>query len=166
MNSFIRADGSFIRADGSFIRADGSFIRADGSFIRAHGSIITCHSERRMRLIIITLLLALLGACSSDEVVQDANATELRFYTAASNSLQSGNYQDAVAKLQLLEARFPFGRFAQQAQLEIVYAYYRSGQAEAARAASDRFVRLHPQHPNVDYAYYLRGMASFDEDQN
>jgi outer membrane protein assembly factor BamD len=157
---------SFIRADGSFIRADGSFIRADGSFIRAHGSIITCHSERRMRLIIITLLLALLGACSSDEVVQDANATELRFYTAASNSLQSGNYQDAVAKLQLLEARFPFGRFAQQAQLEIVYAYYRSGQAEAARAASDRFVRLHPQHPNVDYAYYLRGMASFDEDQN
>lgn len=119
-----------------------------------------------MRLFTITLLLLLLSACSSDEVEQDINATELKFYESASNSLRSGNYQDAVAKLQLLEARFPFGRFAQQAQLEIVYAYYRSGQPEAARAAADRFIRLHPQHPNVDYAYYLTGMSSFDEDQN
>ena len=119
-----------------------------------------------MRLFTITLLLLLLSACSSDEVDQDINATELKFYESASNSLRSGNYQDAVSKLQLLEARFPFGRFAQQAQLEIVYAYYRSGQPEAARAAADRFIRLHPQHPNVDYAYYLKGMSSFDEDQN
>ncbi len=61
---------------------------------------------------------------------------------------------------------FPFGRYAEQAQLEIIFAYYRSRQAEAARSAADRFIRLHPNHPNVDYAYYLRGLASFEEDEN
>lgn len=119
-----------------------------------------------MRLFTITLVLLLLAGCSKDDAEMDPEATELKFYESASSSLRSGNYSDAVAKLQLLEARFPFGRFAQQAQLEIVYAYYRSGQPEAARAAADRFIRLHPQHPNVDYAYYLKGMASFEEDQN
>lgn len=105
-------------------------------------------------------------ACSSDEVEQDIDATELKFYESAQSSLRSGNYADAVNKLQLLEARFPFGRYAEQSQLEIVYAYYRSGQPEATRAAADRFIRLHSQHPNVDYAYYLKGMASFEADQN
>jgi outer membrane protein assembly factor BamD len=107
-----------------------------------------------------------IGGCSSDAPTQDAETTELRLYESARSSMRSGNFQDAVSKLQLLESRFPFGRFAQQSQLEIVYAYYRSGQPEAARAAADRFIRLHPQHPNVDYAYYLKGMASFEEDQN
>lgn len=119
-----------------------------------------------MRIFLTLTVLMLLGACSSDEVEQDAETTELKFYESAQSSLRSGNYSDAVSRLQLLEARFPFGRFAQQAQLEIVYAYYRAGQPEAARAAADRFIRLHPQHPNVDYAYYLKGMASFEEDQN
>jgi outer membrane protein assembly factor BamD len=119
-----------------------------------------------MRIFLTLFAVILLSACSSDEPEQDAEATELKFYESARSSLRSGNYSDAVSKLQLLEARFPFGRFAQQAQLEIVYAYYRAGQPEAARAAADRFIRLHPQHPNVDYAYYLKGMASFEEDQN
>lgn len=110
---------------------------------------------------LITLLL--LSACASDEV-QDLDATELEYYERAQSSLRSSNFTMAVDRLQLLEARFPFGRYAEQAQLEIIYAYYKSNQPEAARAAADRFIRLHPQHPSVDYAYYLRGMASFDED--
>ena len=126
--------------------------------------------EKRMRKIFtltaLLLPLVFLGGCGSDGPEEDAETTELRLYESARSSLRSGNYQDGVSKLQLLESRFPFGRFAQQAQLEIVYAYYRSGQPEAARAAADRFIRLHPQHPNVDYAYYLKGMASFEEDQN
>lgn len=119
-----------------------------------------------MRIFLTFTVLVLLAACSSDQPTQDIEATELKFYESARGSLRSGNYSDAVTKLQLLESRFPFGRFAQQAQLEIVYAYYSAGQPEAARAAADRFIRLHPQHPNVDYAYYLKGMASFEEDQN
>jgi outer membrane protein assembly factor BamD len=111
------------------------------------------------------IAVALLTACGSDPV-EDLDATELEFYQKAQSSLRSSNYEDAVSRLQFLEARFPFGRYAEQAQLEIIYAYYKSNQPEAARAAADRFIRLHPQHPNVDYAYYLRGMASFEEDEN
>lgn len=119
--------------------------------------------------ILSILCLLFLSACSSDQTEQeedDINATELEYYKLSQSALNSGNYQTAVQRLQFLEARFPFGRYAEQAQLEIIYAYYKSAQAESARAAADRFIRLHPQHPNVDYAYYLRGMASFDEDTN
>ena len=115
------------------------------------------------------LSLIFLAGCSSDKAEQgeeDIDATELEYYKMSQSALRSGNYQTAVERLQFLEARFPFGRYAEQAQLEIIYAYYKSAQSESARAAADRFIRLHPQHPNVDYAYYLRGMASFDEDTN
>lgn len=111
-------------------------------------------------------MLLLLAAGCANKPEEDLEQTELQFYESATRSLRSGNYESAVAKLQRLEAQFPFGRYAEQAQLEIIYAYYKSGQPESARAAADRFIRLHPQHPNVDYAYYLRGMASFEEDQN
>lgn len=114
---------------------------------------------------ILVLSLLLMASCGSDPT-EDPDQTERQLYEAAQGSLRSGNYQAAVERLQQLEARFPFGRFAEQAQLEIIYAYYKSRQSEAARAAADRFVRLHPQHPNVDYALYLRGMASFEEDEN
>ncbi|MFT7220403.1 MAG: outer membrane protein assembly factor BamD [Candidatus Azotimanducaceae bacterium] len=120
-----------------------------------------------MRILSITLLLLLtLIGCSKDEVEDDLEATELAYYTSSQQSLRAGNYGGAIQKLQLLESRFPFGRYAEQAQLEIVYAYYKSAQPEAARSAADRFIRLHPGHPNVDYAYYLKGMVSFEQDKN
>ena len=63
-----------------------------------------------------------------------------------------------------LEARYPYGRYAQQAQLEQAYSYFKQGEAESAVAACDRFMKLHPNHPSVDYAYYLKGLANFNED--
>ena len=120
-----------------------------------------------MRYITVILLsLALVTGCSKDEVEDDLEATELAYYTSAQDSLRAGNYAGAIQKLQLLESRFPFGRYAEQAQLEIVFAYYKSVQPEAARSAADRFIRLHPAHPNVDYAYYLKGMVSYEQDKN
>lgn len=119
----------------------------------------------KISYIVLPCVFLLLSACSSDKT-DDIESTELAYYESAQSSLRSGNYANAVSKLQLLEGRFPFGRYAEQAQLEIIYAYYRSAQPEAARAAADRFIRLHPRHPNVDYAYYLKGLASFDEDNN
>src|SRR3546814_14540975 len=79
--------------------------------------------------------------------------------------LDNKSYTSAISKLKALESRYPFGRFAEQAQLELIYAYYRNVEPEAARSAAERFIRLHPQHPNVDYAYYLKGLASFDQDR-
>ena len=114
-----------------------------------------------------TLCISLaIAGCSKDEVEDDLEATEQLAYNSAQSSLRAGNYQGAIQKLQLLESRFPFGRYAEQAQLEIIFAYFKSAQPEAARAAADRFVRLHPMHPNLDYAYYLKGMISFEQDKN
>ena len=122
-------------------------------------------SPHAVHLILISLMTALLTGCAKD-TDDSEEASELALYESAQSGMAAGNYKDAVARLQALEARFPFGRYAEQAQLEIIYAYYQSSQAEAARAASDRFIRLHTNHPNVDYAYYLRGLASFEEDEN
>ena len=116
--------------------------------------------------IILALCLAFtLAACSNtpDRGDQPAESSEKEIYDAAQRFLDSGNYDLAVKNLQLLESRFPFGPYAEQAQLEIIYAHYRARETEAAIAAADRFIRLHPQHPNVDYAYYMRGLANYTE---
>ncbi|WP_373081902.1 outer membrane protein assembly factor BamD [Zhongshania sp.] len=89
--------------------------------------------------------------------------SEREIYEAAQGYLKSKNFSLAVDNLQLLESRYPFGPYAEQAQLEIIYAYYRGGDNEAAVSAADRFIRLHPQHPKVDYAYYMRGLANYTE---
>jgi outer membrane protein assembly factor BamD len=92
-------------------------------------------------------------------------STEEQFYVRAQEQLGSQNFRGAIETFQALESRFPFGRFADQAQIEVVYAYYRNNDLEAARAAADRFIRLHPENENVDYAYYMKGLASFTEDR-
>ena len=128
----------------------------------------TCSFMLRPRILSTTLiaLSLIIAGCSKDEVEDDLEATEQAAYSSAQSSLRAGNYQGAIQKLQLLESRFPFGRYAEQAQLEIIFAYFKSAQPEAARSAADRFIRLHPSHPSVDYAYYLKGMVSFDQDKN
>lgn len=74
------------------------------------------------------------------------------------------NYDDSVKLLEGLQSRYPYGRYAQQAQLEIAYAYYKQGEQESAISAADRFIKQYPNSPHVDYAYYLKGLISFNED--
>ena len=114
------------------------------------------------------LLIAILGltaACSSNKEVIDENLSEAELYQQAQADLDSHSYTSAVNKLKALESRYPFGRYADQAQLELIYANYKNSEPEAAKSAAERFIRLHPQHPNVDYAYYLKGLTSFDQDR-
>lgn len=108
---------------------------------------------------------ARLGDRDDSEDFGSAEATQQALYEDAQRSLGSGNYADSIVRLQRLEARFPFGRFAEQAQLELVYAHHMVADHDAAQAAADRFIRLHPQHPKVDYAYYMRGLSSLAEDR-
>jgi len=89
-----------------------------------------------------------------------------QLYNAAKEALNDSDYEKALKYYGRLEARYPYGRYTQQAQLETAYAHYKAGEPEAAIAAADRFIRLHPRHPNVDYAYYMRGLASFDTGRN
>ena len=93
-----------------------------------------------------------------------ALSSEEQFYRVAVRQLNASNFRSAINTYQALEARFPFGRYAAQAQLELIYAYYNNLDLEAARSAADRFIRLNPDNPNIDYAYYMKGMASFAED--
>jgi outer membrane protein assembly factor BamD len=88
-----------------------------------------------------------------------------RLYKEAKDELGSGNYDQAIKYYEKLESRYPYGRYAQQAQLEIAYAYFRQGEPASGIAAIDRFIKLHPNHANVDYAYYLKGLINFNEDQ-
>jgi outer membrane protein assembly factor BamD len=88
-----------------------------------------------------------------------------RLYSTAHDEMMSGNYTRAIRLFETLEARFPYGRHAQQAVLEGAYAAYRSQETAQAVAAADRFIRQYPNHPSVDYAYYLKGLVHFREDQ-
>ncbi|OGA26045.1 MAG: outer membrane protein assembly factor BamD, partial [Betaproteobacteria bacterium RIFCSPLOWO2_02_FULL_67_26] len=87
-----------------------------------------------------------------------------KLYNEAKDNLNSAHYEEAIKLYQKLESRYPYGRFAQQAQIEIAYAHYKEGEPTLAVAAADRFIKLHPNHPSVDYAYYLRGLANFNDD--
>lgn len=121
---------------------------------------------RNLKHLIVVLLAILVMACANTEEEEPvADHSEKRLYDDAQRYLNSRNYDQAVRRLQLLESRYPFGRYAEQAQLEIVYAHFQNYEYEAAVESAERFIRLHPQHPNVDYAYYIKGLASYTEDR-
>ena len=116
---------------------------------------------------LLALLLALLGSgCSllPDQIDETASWSANKLYTEAKEAVSEGAYDKAIKYFEKLEARYPYGRYAQQAQLEVAYAYYRQDEKASAIAACERFIRLHPNHPNVDYAYYLKGLSNFNAD--
>lgn len=123
---------------------------------------------RPLKVLATLVLFSLLSACSwfggDEKVAPDVPEQEL--YEEALSALESQNYDLAVEKLQLLEARYPFGRYSEQAQLELIYAYFRNYEPASASAAADRFIRLHPNHDNIDYAYYLKGLTAFEQDRS
>jgi outer membrane protein assembly factor BamD len=118
----------------------------------------------KTRIIIITLTLILLSGCSllPKEKDETLGWSAQKFYTEASFAMSDHDYETAIKYFEGLESRYPFGRYAMQAQLDVAYAYYKDGNHEAAIAAADRFIRLHPRNPHVDYAYYLKGIVNFN----
>jgi len=124
-------------------------------------------SNRFLHISSIFLISLILGACSStstEPVIEDVKP-EAELYSSAMVKLEGGNYRPAIEDLEAMEARYPYGRYSEQAQLELVYAYYRSSQPAAAKTAAARFIRLHPDHEHVDYAYYLKGLTAFEENK-
>ena len=112
------------------------------------------------------IFLLWLGGCSLLPEVHDEtrNWSAQKLFSEAKAQMAEGGYEKAIKYFETLEARFPYGRYAQQAQLEVAYAYFKSSEPVSAIAACDRFIKLHPNHPNVDYAYYLKGLVNFNED--
>lgn len=116
-----------------------------------------------LHILLLIAALAITACASKPDKTQDQRLPERELYELAQRQLRSQQWDLAISNLQRLEENFPFGAYAEQAQLELIYAYYRAYNFEASIAAADRFVRLHPRHRNVDYAYYMRGLASFNQ---
>lgn len=112
---------------------------------------------------LLAVLLLLTGCANNDD--SPRGYTEKEYYELAQESLRYSQWQQAIEMLQGLEESFPFGQYAEQAQLELIYAYFRSFDHDLAVASADRFIRLHPQHPNIDYAYYMQGLSTFTQEK-
>jgi outer membrane protein assembly factor BamD len=125
---------------------------------------------QKMTIKIIILALSLgLAACSSSEKsdiekVPDKSAQAL--FVDARKALDSGLYQKAIQVLSAIDSRFPFGPISHQVQLDLIYAYYKSGNAAQGVALSDRFLRLNPDNVNIDYVYYMRALINLSTEEN
>ena len=113
------------------------------------------------------ILTALLNGCAifgePTEFDDTKNWGVERIYEEGEAKLLDKDYEKAIKYFKVIESRYPHGKYAAQAQLEIAYASYKHDDAAAAVVAADRFIKLHPNHPNVDYAYYLKGLTSFNQ---
>lgn len=87
-----------------------------------------------------------------------------KFRANAKKAMDAGNWEKAIKIYEALEARFPFGPESAQTQLDIAYAYYKNSDPDSAIAAADRFIKMNPRSPNVDYAYYLKGLVNYNRD--
>lgn len=117
------------------------------------------------RLVLSWLIsLFLLAGCGllPEQIDETKDWSAQRLYSEAKDALTSGSYERAIDLYQKIEARYPFGRFAQQALLEEGYAYYKSGEPDSALATLDRFLKTYPNHPHTDYALYLKGVVNFN----
>ncbi len=119
-----------------------------------------------LRVFLVALLAgAMLAGCSTTKTKSE-NMQEAALYKKVQDSLLIANYSDAVTYLNSLVSRFPFGQYADQARLDLIYAYYMQHDTDSTVDAADRFIRENPRHPNVDYAYYMKGLAYFEINPN
>lgn len=124
-----------------------------------------------MRRSLAVFLLLTLTACQlftplpdgrPDQVAKNVPVETL--YAEAQDQMADENYEKAAKTLEGLVARYPYGRYAQQAQMEIAYAYYKQRETDSALAAADRFIKQFPNSPQIDYVYYLKGLINFNSD--
>ncbi len=120
-----------------------------------------------MKYSLAFFILILLNGCSifgaPTELDETKNWNADRIYSDASQKVRDRNFDKALKYFRIIETRYPHGKYATQAQLETAYVYYKKNAPGSCIAAAERFIKLHPNHPNIDYAYYIRGLASFKE---
>lgn len=122
----------------------------------------------KLKFILIALFTLMLTACAGkpEEPPINPNQTAQGMYQQAKDVLDAGLYNRAIELLRAVEARFPFGPVARQVQLDLIYAYHQSGDLAQALASIDRFIRLNPNQPDLDYVYYMRGLTNLKADEN
>ena len=121
--------------------------------------------QKKLSVLVVTCALLGLSACSllpgkSDD---NKNVSASKLYAEAREEMDGAHYEAAIKLFEKLESNYPFGTYAAQAQMEIAYAHYKAQDQAEALASVERFIKLHPNHPNVDYMYYLRGLVNFND---
>ncbi len=118
----------------------------------------------RLSSFLLLALLLITSGCAflPEQIDETSEWSANQLYSKAKKELADKNYEKAIDYFEKLEARFPFGQYAQQAQLEIAYAYYKYEEPELAITAADRFLKIYPRHPNVDYAWYIKGLTNYN----
>ena len=126
--------------------------------------------QRLFRLSYILLIITFSGCSSLGSIFEEKDPTvgltASQLYAQGKEFLDAADFNNAIKLFEILEARYPFGKYSTQAMLDISYAYYASNQKDEAIIEINRFIRLYPNHPNVSYAYYLRALSNFDKDAN
>lgn len=120
--------------------------------------------RKKYLLTAVTLLLILTGCSSSKDNIPDMPPAEL--YATAQQKLQDGDFRQAIKQLEAFEKRYPFGAYSQQVQLDLIYAYYKNDDFPLAQASVERFLRLNPTHPDVDYVIYIKGLTDMAMDDS
>ena len=117
------------------------------------------------RVLLFTLFPVVLIACATTpgKSTSESASPASKMYTEGKEALSADNYDLAISKFRSLEALYPADPYTQQAQMELAYAYHKNGDATSAIATAERFIKNYPTHANVDYAYYLRGLTSFEQ---
>ncbi|MGD8532260.1 MAG: outer membrane protein assembly factor BamD [Gammaproteobacteria bacterium] len=116
------------------------------------------------RLVIIAVLAAL-AACSSGRNSVNPEDDARKVYTKGQRALNIGNFSTAINQYEYLQAVYPFSEYARQGQLDLMYAYYRNKEPDAAIEAADQFLLENPTHPRVDYAHYIKGLVNFERER-
>src|SRR5512141_1072755 len=121
--------------------------------------------QKKLRVVVAACALLGLSACSlfPEKADETKNWSVTKLYSEARDEMNGGHYDAAIKLFERLESNYPFGAYATQAQMEIAYAYYKTQDQAQALAAVERFIKLHPNHPQADYMYYLRGLISFND---
>ena len=113
--------------------------------------------------ILLLLIAFVIVGCNSDG--PEIEQPEKIYYDQAQKRMNAKNYYGAIESLEAIENRYPFGKYAEQAQVELIYAHFMNSETEASHSAAEKFIRLHPRHPNIDYAYFMKGLSSYTRDR-
>lgn len=120
--------------------------------------------KNKLFLTILTVLI-LAGCASKPETEEEQEPAEVVLYQLAQDRINAKNYSGAVESLSRIERFYPFGVYAEQARADLIYAFYMSGDYDQAYAASEKFIRLYPRNTNIDYAYFMKGMTGYYQDE-
>ena len=118
---------------------------------------------RNTSLLASALIISVLAGCAGSNNDETAGWSQNKLFVEAKDAMEGGDFPKCVKYFERLEARFPFGPYAQQAQINVAYCHWKDGELAQAIVAVDRFIQLHPGHASIDYAYYLKGLITFND---